>query len=341
VRENISDYPGRILVIRYSGLGDFILSIPFLSNLRQSFPDAHIELASHSSHFNLIRGMNLIDKYISEEKLGLYYLYSESPEIVIDHGFDPSNYDLILPFTKHNSIMVRNLLKMTRRVHPIEPIPPSDSNVHVIDFLLAQVPEGIRNYSSIPRISLKDEDLELGNAFISKNYPIITKEKDIIAIHPGSGSPKKNWPVESFVKLIYQLIKDKMGVPFLIEGPADGEIIFRIKELMGMEIPEVVKFMDLVNLSSFLNSVSIYIGNDSGVTHLASALGCKIVALFGPSHPGVWAPKGDFVKVLWKGLSCSPCHLKDNTSCNKNRCMELIGWEEVMEAIRNICKITL
>jgi len=276
--------------------------------------------------------MGLIDAHVSELKAGLHYLYSEDPEKVVDKGFDPSRYDLVIPFTRSESILVQNFLKMgSRRVHPVEPIPPLDSNFHVIDFLLSQIPEGVKTYKSIPRITFTEKDLATGKEYITKGFSWIVNEKNIVAIHPGSGSPLKNWPIDSFANLIFQLIKGNKWKPFLIEGPADGEIIFRIRDLMGKETPEAIKCPDLLLLSSFLLSSQLYLGNDSGVTHLAAALGCPTIALFGPSHPEIWAPRGDSVRVLWKELPCSPCHLKKNIVCDKNICMESIGVKEVLD----------
>ncbi|MEM2983475.1 MAG: glycosyltransferase family 9 protein [Candidatus Bathyarchaeia archaeon] len=331
---SISDSPRKIFIIRYCGLGDFILTIPFLWAIRRSFPGAMIDLASNPSHIDLIRGMNLIDRYVSDGKGGIPYLYSETPERVLDRGFDPSQYDLVIPFTGSESVIVKNLMKMgCRKVHSVKPIPGPEDSLHVIDFLLNQAPVNRGKSNRIPKIKISDEDIERGREFLERNFPDVIKKGNVVAIHPGSGSPRKNWPVESFAELILHLMKGKRWRPFLIEGPADREIVSRINDLLGDRTPEAIVCRDLLSLSTFLLSSCLYIGNDSGVTHLSASLGCPTIAIFGPSHPGIWGPRGDSVQILWRKFPCSPCHLRKDVVCQRNICMESIGWKEVMEII--------
>jgi ADP-heptose:LPS heptosyltransferase len=95
-----------------------------------------------------------------------------------------------------------------------------------------------------------------------------------LVVHPYSGSPKKNWPYERFVEL-------SRRIP--VEWAAG---------------PGGVRFQDLGRLASWLAGARMYVGNDSGITHLAAAVGVPVVALFGPTDPAVWAPRGSRVRVL-------------------------------------------
>ena len=101
------------------------------------------------------------------------------------------------------------------------------------------------------------------------------------AIHPFSGSARKNWPLER-----YRALKLEMPVEFAA-GPEE-------------KLPEARRFENLADLASWLASASVYIGNDSGISHLAAAVGTPTLALFGPTRPALWAPRGPHVRMISK-----------------------------------------
>jgi ADP-heptose:LPS heptosyltransferase len=142
-----------------------------------------------------------------------------------------------------------------------EALPPADCNMHATDFFAQQVgaPLGLRPH------------IDLG--------PV--PRRDAIVIHPFSGSTRKNWPLEQYRALAGRL-------PLQVEWTAGPE----------EELPEAVRFDDLLALAQWMGGARLYIGNDSGITHLAAAIGLPVIALFGPTDPACWAPRGDNVRVL-------------------------------------------
>ncbi|MFZ5928000.1 MAG: glycosyltransferase family 9 protein [Acidobacteriota bacterium] len=135
-------------------------------------------------------------------------------------------------------------------------IPPEGCPTHAVDFYLAQVgaPPG-----AAPRL------------------PIQAPPAGYAVIHPFSGSLHKNWPLELFRKTA-EILQRHMPVHWCA-GPEE-------------ELEGAVRFPDLRGLARWLAAASVYIGNDSGITHLAAACGVPVVALFGPTDPRVWAPRG-------------------------------------------------
>jgi heptosyltransferase III len=114
-----------------------------------------------------------------------------------------------------------------------------------------------------------------------------------LAIHPGSGSTRKNWPAESFAQVVFAR---SGGQPWLlVEGPADGEAAAR---LVGLPHCVRARGLRLRVLAAVLSRSGCFVGNDSGVTHLAAASGAPTLALFGPSDPVAWHPAGRIVRVL-------------------------------------------
>jgi ADP-heptose:LPS heptosyltransferase len=117
-----------------------------------------------------------------------------------------------------------------------------------------------------------------------------------IGIHPGSGSPRKNWPLERFVQ-VARLVEQR-GVlrPLFLLGEAEGGMDAQLSRLCpGLSC---LKGAELLELAGTLSHCRGYVGNDSGVTHLAAALGVPVVAIFGPTDPAVWAPRGAQVRVV-------------------------------------------
>ena len=104
---------------------------------------------------------------------------------------------------------------------------------------------------------------------------------DFAAIQPFSGSMRKNWPLDRFRELAARL-------PFPVKWCAGPD----------EQLEDAVRFDSLYDLACWLRSARLYIGNDSGITHLAAAVGTPVVAIFGPSDPAIWSPRGENVKVI-------------------------------------------
>jgi len=120
--------------------------------------------------------------------------------------------------------------------------------------------------------------------------PVSGRSRDFVAIHPGSGSPGKNWSTERFAEVARGLEPDLTCV--WVRGPAEaglGPAPAGATELAGAALPA---------LAAKLAAARLYLGNDSGSSHLAAAVGTPTLALFGPTDPALWAPRGRRVRVL-------------------------------------------
>lgn len=140
-------------------------------------------------------------------------------------------------------------------------LPPSNFHGHAIDFFAQQVgaPDGLT-----PRINVQ---------------PVSPRET--IVIHPFSGSARKNWPLASYVELAKCM---SMRTEWVC-GPEE-------------QLPDAMRFEDLGDLAAWIAGARLYIGNDSGITHLAAAVGIPVIAIFGLSSPDIWAPRGANVTIL-------------------------------------------
>jgi len=114
-----------------------------------------------------------------------------------------------------------------------------------------------------------------------------------LAIHPGSGSPAKNWPADRLAALARSLSRDRPWL--LVVGPAEAETTGVLRAVPGVVVAATLPPRVL---GAVLANAGLYVGNDSGVSHLAAAWGAPTVVLFGPTDPAVWSPVGPSVVVV-------------------------------------------
>jgi heptosyltransferase-3 len=148
----------------------------------------------------------------------------------------------------------------------LDALPPAGEKIHAADFFLKQAGcTGI----AVPRIPC---------------WP--APPGDFAVIHPFSGSARKNWSLER-----YRELAQRLGMPVRwCAGPEE-------------QLEDAVRIDNLYELACWLQTARLYIGNDSGITHLAAAVGIPVVAIFGPTDPAVWAPRGDRVRVVSGNLA--------------------------------------
>ncbi|WP_447973389.1 glycosyltransferase family 9 protein [Nitrospira sp. Kam-Ns4a] len=142
----------------------------------------------------------------------------------------------------------------------------------------------------------------------------------VVAVHPGSGSRHKCVSPDLLAGVVVRLQEDGVR-PVLIAGPADTEMISAVLGSLPEPVP-TLSGLDLVTLAGVLAQVGLFVGHDSGLTHVAAALGIPTVALFGPTDPGRWRPLGPYVRVL-RGSPCQ-CATWDRVSrCSEKPCLAI------------------
>jgi len=248
----------RRLLIRPGAIGDCILSIPALQYLKADYTEVWIS----SSVVPLIQ---FADKVRSISSTGLNLAGVGDLGVPTDLKHQLQSFDSIVSWYGANRSEFRDaMLAAGISCEFYAALPPADYNGHAVDFFARQVgaPAGL-----VPRIA------------VQSGFPRAT-----IAIQPFSGSPRKNWPLSSFLELAAQL-------PLAAEWTAGPE-----EELPVPLAP--VRFTNLLDLAKWLQGARLYIGNDSGITHLAAAVGVKTLALFGETRPETWAPRGSNVTVV-------------------------------------------
>ncbi len=284
----------RILIIRGGALGDFILTIPVLYSLRKSFPQTHIELMANPSFIPLAR--DYINKGESIEKNSIWNFFCEEGEL--PHGLKNyfSNFDIIILLRPDSEGIFRKNLERSgvKNIIYKDPVSVPD-NIHISRYLIdSLLPLGITANSYKPNISFTYGELKFAEEFFKKNG----LTENVTAIHPGSGSEKKNWMIERFAEVANILLKKGIKI-ILISGTADEKQKNRFLDLVNYN-PVIAEKLPLMKLSAVLKRCKFYIGNDSGITHLSALTGVNTFAIYGHTNPAVWNPSGKNVTVITK-----------------------------------------
>jgi ADP-heptose:LPS heptosyltransferase len=124
----------------------------------------------------------------------------------------------------------------------------------------------------------------------------ISHEQSLVLVHPGSGSVHKRLEPRRIASLIERLWQEGM-YPLILEGPADQDAVGQALHFVSRP-PLVLRALDLSQLAGVFAQVALYIGHDSGVTHLSALLGVPTIAVFGPTDLHRWAPRGRHVTIL-------------------------------------------
>jgi len=165
----------------------------------------------------------------------------------------------------------------------------------------------------------------------SKVFPLkgYNRWNNFVVIHPGSGSPKKNAPLELFIEL-YLLLEQTHLKPLFVLGEAEHNLIGELKNYNVYLVEDILKFAKL------LKGAKAFVGNDSGFSHLASYLDIPTLILFGPTDPLVWKPIGPKTEVIYKEFPCSPCFPKGCTAKVEKECLKTIKVEEILKALKGL-----
>jgi len=284
--------PG-VLVIRGGGIGDFILTLPAIALLRENFPGCRIEILAYRRVLGLVHGRYYADATRSIDYGPMAACFNPRAEInpelaayfrsfaqIVSYIYDPD----CLFSQSLRGIGVKNLL-------PASPIVgPGPHAAHQLASPLTGL--GVFLDDPAPQIYPSAEDRNEAQRLLGNTGT------PFIAIHPGSGSPSKNWPIKHWQRLIRNLHREHgFHRVVVVGGEADTERLSSLRE----EFPDSLSWLceiPLEILGAILERASLFIGHDSGISHLASAAGARCLLLFGPTDPKVWAPAGHSVKIL-------------------------------------------
>jgi len=274
----------RALVIRGGALGDFLLTLPVLHSLRTAAPSSRVELLAYPGLGTLAKNAGMIDEVRSIEYGPMAGFFTRGAVLDPDLREYFGSFDLVVSYLYDpDGIFHENLRASGAGRVVIGPHRPS-SGAHAIDQLAAP---------------LADLGLPLCGRASRIHTARVEQAAPTIAIHPGSGSAAKNWPAENWRQLAERLLVDNLGIRLaVIGGEADESGLAALRDLAPRKSVVFWENLPLTDLAERLAGAQLYLGHDTGISHLAAAAGVPSLLLFGPTDPGVWSPPHDYVRVL-------------------------------------------
>lgn len=341
----------KILVVRYRFIGDMILTIPFLRNLRNSFPDAQIDMLVAPNSYEVISECPYVNNFIifdtknkhryesSGNKKKSFFSYVKelrkqnyTRAYVLKRSLSSAVLCFLagIPYRIGFDTEGRGFL-LSKRVK-------YDNNAHesqcFLDVLRAEgreVDDGhLENW-------VNSENLEKIDNILSENG--ISQEETKVIVHATATNPKKLWSSDNFAQLIKML--DERNIRIIhIGAPSDRETYENIYQKVGQLEKKPLNLCGKLTLQeslALIKRTNLIVGNDSGNLHMAASLGVKVVGIYGAMPVSKWGALGEGNKLLTANVPCAPCNKRGKCAHNLE-CLTNITPEMVMSAVEEVLK---
>ena len=367
-----------ILVVKLATIGDLLLATPALRALRESYPQAQIDLlvtpasAGVLDEWDVINRVTVLDKYLFDH-----------PKQLLTH---PSNLLKLRPLFRqlragrYDAVILMHHLTLFfgRRKHQALMLATGAKYLVGLDnghgwFLNVRVPDqgfgalheaeyclalaeavGGKTSEKWPIMPLSEEDQRQARLLVLGNGDSEQAARPIIAMHPGSGgySTARRWSPERFAQLADTLYREIGGQLLLVGGPEEMELHAQIMNMLRSGIPaRSLAGKGRIQLTAAaLELADLFIGNDAGPMHLASAVGTPTVAIFGLSNSDAWGPytgghPARRAIVVKQNLPCMPCFYRGHElgtpeGCATRDCLATLGVDPVAVAARRLLRET-
>lgn len=343
----------KILVRGANWIGDAVMSVPAIRELRRIFPDARITLHTRSWADGVFRDASFIDEIVTYDK----------HKWVIKDIFDNSQflkddaYDIAVLFpNSFESALTSFLTRIPRRIgynkdargllltDPIA-VPEWKNRRHESYFYLNLVAEAERLVLGRETVagSVPDSSIEISEERreAARQQLIafgVDASRKTVALGVGStNSDAKRWPAGRYAELSDRLVRD-LNVNVVLVGSRDevdvSESVLKAAKIKPIDI---VGKTSIAEVAAILSEIDLLISNDMGLAHLAPAVGAETIVIFGPTNPETTAPFSKNARVMREPVECSPCMLRDCPI--DHRCMTRITVDAVVETVKAAVEI--
>jgi heptosyltransferase III len=298
----------KVLVIRGGAIGDFILTLPVLAALRQQFPAARLDVLGypHIAQLAMAGGLAHDVRSIEARPLAVFFARGGALDPALQKYF--AEFPIILSYLYDPDDIFRgNVQRSAPGQFIVCPHRPDEAQGrHATEVFL----------EPLQRLAIFDADpvphLRVSTPLASG----IAAGPPTLALHPGSGSERKNWPLANWIILAQQLAAETGHSLLLVGGEAESDKLARMTAVLPAERIEVAAGWPLAKLAGRLAQCAVFVGHDSGITHLAAALGLRTLALWGETPEAIWRPRGGHVTVLRHagGLAALPVEIVAKTT---------------------------
>ncbi len=304
----------RAVILQPGAIGDCILTLPLAEFIKDSLGLGGVDILGHTEYVGILPGRTCVDGVRSIDLMDLHKLFVEPANFELADR-DPlinvfADYAWILTFMgEPDSDFEQNLIFTVHCSHSAEVItlplkPPEEHCEHLTKFYAQQFIDqsglsleggAVRSDDVLIRASKADRDK--GQKLLKEADVDLSKK--LVVIQPGSGGLKKCWHLDNFLAVSKALSSKGAEVVFLL-GPAELDRFSKAAIKKINSVARCLTDLSLTEVIGLLSCADAFLGNDSGITHLAAGLGTKTVAVFGPTEPAVYGPIGPAATVFVK-----------------------------------------
>jgi len=307
----------RGVILQPGSIGDCVLTLPLAEFMKDCLGLGGVDILGHTEYIGILPGRTCVDGIRSIDSVDLHRLFAETDTFDLVDGDALINvfgdYAWIVTFLgEPDSNFEQNLIFTANCSHSAEVItlsmkPPKKFSGHIADFYIQQ----FIDQSSLPlgpwRVRQAKSLIKATKADINRGRELLEEigldySEKLVVIQPGSGGLAKRCHLDNFLAVAEELVSEGIEVIFLL-GPAEQE---QFSDATITKIRSVAKCstdLSLAGVLGLLSCADVFVGNDSGITHLAAALGVRTLAVFGPTNPDFYRPIGPAVTVFAGGTA--------------------------------------
>ncbi len=337
----------RILIIKLRYIGDTVMLLPVINNIRSQLPGVQLDVMVNKGTEEVIRYSPDIDEVICYDRQVLKHGGSVYRKIVDNVKFIRSirkkKYDLVIDFTGSDRSELLTLLSGARirlgdlhgnagkRVYFNQFIRADIDAMHIVDYQMRAIEQlGFRTMTDEFSLTIPEDVQAKADGFF---FPQGRQQDRVrVVIHPGARREVRRWPAARFGEIAQRLKKNYGAEIFLVAGPGEEDLLAETAGYCGGAADFQGSGLSLIELAALLKRCDLYLGNDTGSSHVAAGTGIRMITLFGPQYPHRWAPYTKKGLVLFKNMDCIGCNHIDCTQ-RENLCMTSITVDEVWDMV--------
>lgn len=339
----------KIVVRGTNWVGDAVMQIPALRELRRVYPDSHITLATRSRAQGIFEDADFIDGILPFEKSDSIFKQAKM--------WREGKFDLAILFTNSfESALVARLGGVKNRFgYATEnrsffltdsfPVPRWKNSRHEIYYYLNIASEAEKRIPGASKICEQNPEFGLTVSDTRKeavrkilNDNGVDADKKLIVFCPGStNSRAKRWQTTSYAELNDKIQRNLKAEVVLIGSPDEITVSLEVAENSKLKPIVLTGKTSLAEVTAILSVCDLLVSNDTGPAHIAAALGTKTIAVFGPTNPLTTSPVN--AEIIRKDVECSPCMLRDCPI--DHRCMTQISADELFQNLVNLLNLTV
>ncbi len=325
-----------ILVIKLRYIGDVLLTTPLLRNLRTNYPHARITVLVNSGTENILQNNPCVDQVRVLPRGNVFQ------QLQFFRSLRKCRYDCVIDLSDGDRSAIITALsgspmkigfnhegRWRGKVYSWS-LYGQYGTMHMLDYhAQTLIPLGIEPRVCALELNVRNKESQAAEEMLA-SYGL--RDKKWVMLHPAARYWFKAWPPERFAVLGDALIGEGYQV-ILIGSENERGIADEVMQGAEQKFISLVGKTNLRDLPALMKRCSLFVGNDAGPMHMAAAVDCPVISLFGPTDPAVWGPPGKFCHTIYKGLDCRECF---HPGCFRgdDSCMKLITVDEVFQAAK-------